>query len=176
MLGSGLVTLLGQTALELRDARGQLFGVLPALGGAPKLLGAWQISSQPDAGSRDSEPWGVAVGRAPEDDPVAVTFERKQAGSRFLSSRPGVVQRFGDLWVATAPGEFVVATAVSSTRHEALPVLETTTADAAMRADSTFSRTPPRAWLGPPRGPPHIAAAARRSPSPPPEDPSSSSP
>jgi hypothetical protein len=141
MLGSGLsVTLLGETALELRDAGGQLLGVLPALGGAPELLGAWQVSSQPDAGSRDSEPWGVAVGRTPEDDPVAVTFERRQAGSHFLSARPGVVQRFGDLWVAVAPGEFVAATAVSNTRHEALPVLETTTTDAPMRADSTFPR------------------------------------
>jgi NTE family protein len=143
MLGSGLaVTLLGETALELRDARGQLLGVLSALGGAPKLLGAWQVWSQPDAGSPDAEPWGVAVGRAPEDDPVAVTFERRRAGSRFLSARPGVVQRFGDLWVAAAPGEFVAATAVSSTRHEALPVLETTTTDAPMRADSTFVRDP----------------------------------
>jgi NTE family protein len=141
MLGSGLsVTLLGETALELRDAGGQLLGALPALGGAPKLLGAWQVSSQPHAGSRDAEPWGVAVGRTPEDDPVAVTFERKQAGSRFLSSRPGVVQRFGDLWVAVAAGDFVAATAVSNTRHEALPVLETTTTDASMRADSTFVR------------------------------------
>jgi NTE family protein len=139
MLGSGLsVTLLGETALELRDAGGQLLGVLPALGGAPKLLAAWQISSQPDAGSPDAELWAVAVGRTPEDDPVAVTFERKQAGSHFLSSRPGVLQRFGDLWVAAAPGEFVAATAVINTRHEALPVRETTTTDDPMRADSTF--------------------------------------
>jgi len=83
---------------------------------------------------------GVAVGRAPEDDPVAVTFERKEAGKRFLSARPGVLQRFGDLWVAVAAGEFVAATAVSNTRHEALPVLETTTTDAPMLADSTFPR------------------------------------
>jgi NTE family protein len=143
MFGSGLsVTLLGETALELRDAGGQLLGVLSALGGAPKLLGAWQVWSQPDAGSRDSQPWGVAVGRTPEDDPLAVTFERKQAGSHFLSARPGVLQRFGDLWVAVAPGEFVAATAVSNTRHEALPVLETTTTDAPMRADPTFVRDP----------------------------------
>jgi hypothetical protein len=139
MLGSGLaVTLLGELALQLRDARGQLLGVVSALGGAPKLLGAWQVSSQPDAGSPDSEPWAVAVGRTPEDDPVAVTFERKQAGSHFLSARPGVRQRFGDLWLAAAPGEFVAATAVISTRHEVLPVLQTTT-DAAMRADPTFA-------------------------------------
>ena len=139
MLGIGLaVTLLGEAALELRDAGGQLLGVFSVLGGAPRLLGAWQVLSRPDAGSRDAELWGVAVGRAPEDDPVAVTFERKEAGSRFLSSRPGVVQRFGDLWVAAAPGEFVAATSVSSTRHEALPVLQTTTTDAAMRADPTF--------------------------------------
>jgi NTE family protein len=139
MLGSGLaVTLLGETALELRDARGQLLGVLSAVGGAPELLGAWQVPPPADTGSPDSQPWGVAVGRAPEDDPVAVTFERKQAGSRFLSSHTGVLQRFGDLWVAAAPGEFVAATAVSSTRHEALPVLDTTTTDAPMRAESTF--------------------------------------
>jgi hypothetical protein len=139
MLGSGLaVTLLGEAALELRDAGGQLLGVLPAVGGAPELLGAWQVSTPANAGSRDSEPWGVAVGRAPEEDPVAVTFERKQAGSRFLASQPGVLQRVGDLWVAAAAGEFVAATAVSSTGHEALPVLETTTTDAAMRAGSTF--------------------------------------
>lgn len=141
LLGSGLsVTLLGEAALELRDAGGELLGVPPTLSGVPKLLAAWQVSSQPDADSRDPEPWGVAVGRAPEDDPVAVTFERKEAGSHFLSSRPGALQRFGDLWVATAPGEFVAATAVSRTRHEALPVLQTTTTDAPIRADSTFPR------------------------------------
>jgi hypothetical protein len=70
MLGGELaVTLLGEAALELRDARGQLLGVLPALAGAPKLLGAWQVSSQPDAGSRDSEPWvGLAITRSHRDD------------------------------------------------------------------------------------------------------------
>lgn len=141
--GSGLsVTLLGETALELRDARGQLLGVLSALGDAPKLLGAWEVLTQADTGSRDSEPWGVAVGRGPEDDPVAVTFERKQAGRRFLSSQPGVLRRFGDLWVAAAPGEFVAATAVTRTRHEALPLLETTTTNAPMRADSRLRARP----------------------------------
>jgi NTE family protein len=138
MLGSGLsVTLLGGTALELRDARGHLLGVLSALGGPPKLLGAWQLPPPADTGSPDSDPWGVAVGRAPEEDPVAVTFMQEQAGSRFLSARPGVIQRFGDLWVAAAPGEFVAATAVSDTHHQALPVLETTTTHAPMRAGST---------------------------------------
>jgi NTE family protein len=145
MLGSGLtVTRLGQTAIELRDARGQLLGVYSALAGAPKLLGAWQVSSQPDADSRDAEPWAVAVGRAPEEDPVAVTFRRKQAGSRFLSSRPGVLSRFGDLWVAAAPGAFMAATAVSNTRHEALPVLQTTSTAAPTRAESTTPRRPTR--------------------------------
>jgi hypothetical protein len=87
MLGSGLaVTLLDETALELRDARGQLLGVLFALAGAPKLLGAWQVSSQPDAGSRDSELWGVAVGRAPEDDPVTVTTPENPSSSSTKDS------------------------------------------------------------------------------------------
>jgi NTE family protein len=142
MPGSGLaVTRIGEAALELRDARGQLLDVLSALGGASKLLGAWQVRPQSDTGSRDVEPWGVAVGRAPEDDPVDVTFRRKEAGKRFLSVRPGVVQHFGDLWVAAAPGEFQAATAVSSTRHDALPVLETTTTDAPMGTTySTFPR------------------------------------
>jgi hypothetical protein len=64
--------------------------------------------------------------------------------------------------VAAAAGEFVAATAVSSTRHEALPVLETATTDAAMRAGSTF---PPDAAqrVAPPAERPGRTSRGRRS-------------
>jgi hypothetical protein len=105
--GASIVGLIGGRGLVLRDAHGDLLEVLIALPecGA-RIAGAWHPVATPPSGAPT---WGLAVGQAPPDQPIDVTFLRRHGSTQFLNTTAATTYRLGELWIAEAAGDFTAA-------------------------------------------------------------------